>query len=290
MPMPNKRLVIDKDHGITTKPIPRRTEKRNIFMKKGKTKGVMRYLARQADIKRRKQTQRNRDKKMHQPFKHHKTRGSYFQFRRIETLVKNKHAEMKHWSMRIERKKNKNLQKQLRKHLKEVSVLLIIRIHRKKNLPPQIKKQMNNLRLLKPFNCVLVRNTKRLQLILNDILPFITFGIPTKETIRDLVLKRGRLIDEKTGNKSVIKSNMIIEKVLGKYDIICIEDIIHALSRNIKNNNKSIEIFDGVTNVMNPFELNRMHVPMRGLRTPFSKMGYWGYRGTYVNTFVEKII
>ncbi len=49
-------------------------------------------------------------------------------------------------------------------------------------------------------------------------------------------------------------------------------------------------IFDAVANKLNPFHLNTITIPMKGLKCPFNKLGYWGYRGTYINTFVEKII
>ena len=93
MPIPSKRLVITKEDGIKTEDIPRTTEKSTIFTKKNKKIGVIKFLNRKAKrINKKKQTQRIKDLKTHKPFKHHKTRGSNYQFRRLETLVKNKHS------------------------------------------------------------------------------------------------------------------------------------------------------------------------------------------------------
>ena len=92
MPVPRKRLVITKEDGIKTEDIPSRTEKAPIFTKKGKKIGVMKFLSRRANIQRKKATQREKDIRTHRPYKHLKTRGSSFRFKRIETLIKNKHS------------------------------------------------------------------------------------------------------------------------------------------------------------------------------------------------------
>jgi len=48
--------------------------------------------------------------------------------------------------------------------------------------------------------------------------------------------------------------------------------------------------FDAVSKAINPFDLNRLHMPLRGLKSPYSKKGYWGFRGKYISKFVEKLI
>lgn len=207
---------------------------------------------------------------------------------------------MKHWSKVMERRRNPKYKQKLNDQLRGASILLIIRIHRKKNVPKKMLYKLNKLRLFRAWDAVIIRNEAYLKSILIDLLPYITFGIPTKEVIRDLVLKRGRLIDENNNNdkdnRCAIKSNVIVEKILGKYGVICIEDIIHILSTDPNENNdkhetlSGEEIFDGVANAINPFGLNKINVPMKGLKTPFNKCGYWGFRGTFINTFAEKLI
>ena len=44
-----------------------------------------------------------------------------------------------------------------------------------------------------------------------------------------------------------------------------------------------------MANAINPFELNTIEIPMKGLKMPFNKFGYWGFRGTFINKFVEKL-
>ena len=208
---------------------------------------------------------------------------------------------MVHQSRMIERRINPSYKTKLSQQLRGASIILIVRIHRKKNVPKQMKKKLHQIGLFRTWDAVIIRNTQELRSILVEILPFITFGIPSKEAIRDLVLKRGRLRNSELGNKTgdqartVIKSNVIVEKILGKYGIICIEDLIHVLSSDPKDIDEyeglsGIDIFDGVANAINPFPLNTITIPIKGLRGPFNKYGYWGFRGTFINTFVEKII
>merc|ERR1712129_381073 len=286
-------------------------EKSVIFTQAQMKTNIVRHLRRRGRMRKRKSTQKQRDRRTHQAYKHRRAPGSNYHFQRIETLVKNKHSKMKHWSKAMQRRKNPMYRKKLNEQLRGVNVLLIVRIHRKKNIPHKLLSKMHTLRLFQPWDAVIVRKTATLQFVLRDILPFVTFGVPSKEIIRDLILKRGRFFAEdfhgqkarKKMNRIVIKSNVIIEKVLGKYNVICMEDMIDALhaQNDEKNTDAMVElengtsikqsvVFDGVANALNPFNLNAIAIPMKGLRSPFNKLGYWGYRGTFINSFVEKIV
>merc|ERR1712087_580053 len=97
-------------------------------------------------------------------------------------------------------------------------------------------------------------------------------------------------------------SNVQAEKALGKFGVLCVEDIVDILSSDPMPKDESerqVELHDGrvmdkserfdeVARRINPFRLNAIKVPVKGLRTPFNKRGYWGYRGSFINTFVEK--
>eukprot|EP00485_Elphidium_margaritaceum_P004251 CAMPEP_0202696126 /NCGR_PEP_ID=MMETSP1385-20130828/9469_1 /ASSEMBLY_ACC=CAM_ASM_000861 /TAXON_ID=933848 /ORGANISM="Elphidium margaritaceum" /LENGTH=307 /DNA_ID=CAMNT_0049352237 /DNA_START=48 /DNA_END=968 /DNA_ORIENTATION=- len=307
MPVPKTRIVVTKDDGIKTERIPRRTEKARMFLKKGRTIGAMQRLTEKAgkfDRRKAKQgTQRLKDLNLRKPFKHLKTRGSSFQFRRIETLVKNRHSKMKHWSLCMQRHKNPKYRQILHRQVKDVPTLLIVRLHRRKNIPKNILVQLAHLGLAKAWDCVLVRNTPSLQQTLVDVMAFVTFGAPSTALVRDLVMKRGRVHESATASdnpraqKVAIKSNVIVEKILGEFGVICIEDIIHVLNSNptAKNANDDddddkednhvvledgtkkhkADVFDGVANALNPFKLNSINVPIRGLSCPFNKRGYW---------------
>ncbi len=58
--------------------------------------------------------------------------------------------------------------------------------------------------------------------------PYVTYGYLTRETISKLIYKRGYM--KENGFRIPIENNEQIEKNLGKYGIICIEDLIHEIA------------------------------------------------------------
>eukprot|EP01083_Nonionella_stella_P137667 418861_1 len=103
-------------------------------------------------------------------------------------------------------------------------------------------------------------------------------------------------------NGAVNKSTVVVERVMSQYGVICVEDMIDALAQEEDDKEDKFVVmhdgtkllktdrFDAIANALNPFQLNTITIPMRGLKCPFNHLGYWGYRGTYINTFVEKIL
>merc|ERR1712124_244266 len=63
--------------------------------------------------------------------------------------------------------------------------------------------------------------------ILDFIESNVTYGYPSYKVVRKLVYMRGFV--KIKGNKILISNNFIIEKFLGKFDIICIDDLINAI-------------------------------------------------------------
>lgn len=57
--------------------------------------------------------------------------------------------------------------------------------------------------------------------------PYITWGFPNLKSVRELIYKRG--FAKIKLQRIPITSNTIIEKKLGKFNIICVEDLIHEI-------------------------------------------------------------
>lgn len=57
--------------------------------------------------------------------------------------------------------------------------------------------------------------------------PYITWGYPNLKSVRELMYKRG--FAKINGQRIPITSNQIIEDKLGKFNIICTEDLIHEI-------------------------------------------------------------
>ena len=104
------------------------------------------------------------------------------------------------------------------------------------------------LRLRQLHNGVFVKLNKATIQMIRLIEPYITYGYPNLETISKLVYKRGYVKED--GARIPIQSNEQIEKHLGKYEIICAEDLIHEIANCGPH-------FKEASNFLWPFKLNK---------------------------------
>lgn len=105
---------------------------------------------------------------------------------------------------------------------------------------------LNSLRLGQLFNAALLKNNEETTALLKLIEPYVTWGYPSTNTVRELIFKHGFLsIDSK---KVAIDSNKLIEDSLGESGVICIEDIVHELF-NVTDN------FDKIKQLLMPFKV-----------------------------------
>jgi large subunit ribosomal protein L7e len=94
-------------------------------------------------------------------------------------------------------------------------------------MDPKPRKVLTLLRLRQLHNGVFIRLNKATIQMIRLIEPFITYGYPNKESIAKLIYKRGFLKSD--GGRIPIQANEQIEKHLGKFGIICVEDLIHEI-------------------------------------------------------------
>lgn len=63
--------------------------------------------------------------------------------------------------------------------------------------------------------------------MLRRVEPYIAYGYPNLKSVRELIYKRGY---GKVGKDRIpLTDNSVIEGVLGKHGIICMEDLIHEI-------------------------------------------------------------
>merc|ERR1719378_1245529 len=103
------------------------------------------------------------------------------------------------------------------------------------------------MRLRQINNGVFIKMNKATQNMLRIVEPYITYGCPNLKAVRDLIYKRGFV--KVDGNRTPITSNEIIEQSLGKFGIICVEDLIHEILTVGPN-------FKYASNFLWPFKLN----------------------------------
>jgi large subunit ribosomal protein L7e len=69
--------------------------------------------------------------------------------------------------------------------------------------------------------------TKATLEMLKVVEPWIAYGYPNLKTVRELIYKRGYGKVDK--QRIALTDNAIIEASLGKYGIVCMEDLIHEI-------------------------------------------------------------
>jgi len=124
---------------------------------------------------------------------------------------------------------------------------LVVRIRGINGVHPKVRKCLKLFRLRQINNAVFVKLNKATINMLRIAEPYITWGYPNLKTVKELVYKRG--FGKVNKQRIALTDNTIIEKALGKQNVICMEDIVHEVLTVGKE-------FKKVSNFLWPFKLN----------------------------------
>ena len=123
--------------------------------------------------------------------------------------------------------------------------------------------------------------------MLKIVEPFVAYGYPNLKTVRELIYKRGygKVKNEKHSypQRIALTDNQIIEDNLGKYDVICMEDLIHEIYFVGPN-------FKQASNFLWPFKLSS---PTGGFRQRkfkhYVEGGDLGNREERINNLIQQM-
>ncbi|OKL62200.1 60S ribosomal protein L7 [Talaromyces atroroseus] len=163
----------------------------------------------------------------------------------------------------------------------EPKLVFVIRIKGINKIAPKPRKILQLLRLLQINNGVFIRLNKATAEMLTIIDPYIAYGYPNLKTVRELVYKRG--YGKVNGQRIPLSDNQIIEENLGKYGIVCVEDLIHEIYTVGPN-------FKQASNFLWPFKLSN---PTGGFHSRkfnhFIEGGDTGNREDNINSLVRQM-
>ncbi len=110
-------------------------------------------------------------------------------------------------------------------------VAFVIRIRGINAMPPKEKKILRLLRLRQIQNGVFVKLNYATIRMLQRVEPYITYGYPNLKSVKELIYKRGfgKVGARGAWQRIPLSDNRIIEKALGKHNIICVEDLVHEI-------------------------------------------------------------
>jgi len=163
----------------------------------------------------------------------------------------------------------------------EAKLAFVIRIRGINQVHPKVRKALQLFRLRQINNGVFVKLNKATLNMLRICEPHITWGYPNLKSVRDLIYKRGFVkIDHR---RTPITSNTVIEQVLGKKDIICVEDLVHELFTVGQN-------FKYASNFLWPFKLNTPTGGWRKKTNHYVEGGDFGNREDKINALLRLMV
>ncbi|KAJ5096134.1 60S ribosomal protein L7 [Penicillium alfredii] len=109
----------------------------------------------------------------------------------------------------------------------EPKLVFVVRIKGINKIAPKPRKILQLLRLLQINSGTFIRLTKATQEMLTIVNPYIAYGYPNLKSVRELLYKRG--YGKLNKQRVPLTDNQLIEEHLGKYGIVCMEDLIHEI-------------------------------------------------------------
>eukprot|EP00850_Spirogloea_muscicola_P014027 SM000098S25107 [mRNA] locus=s98:272544:274240:- [translate_table: standard] len=162
----------------------------------------------------------------------------------------------------------------------EAKLLFVIRIRGINDLHPKTRTILQLLRLRQIFNGVFMKVNKATINMLQRVEPYVTFGYPNLKSVKELIYKRGYgKVDKR---RIALTDNAIIEGALGKYGIICIEDLIHEIYTVGPH-------FKEANNFLWPFKLSAPNGGLKMKRRHYIEGGDAGNRETKLNNLIRRM-
>jgi len=162
----------------------------------------------------------------------------------------------------------------------ESRIIFAVRIRGINAMDPKTRKILQLLRLRQVHNGVFVKVNAASLNMLRLVEGYITYGTPNRKTVQDLIYKRG--FGKVNHQRIPLSNNQVIHQELGKFGIVCIEDLIHEIWTVGTH-------FKEVNNFLWPFKLSS---PLGGYKykgSHFTEGGDYGNREELINNLVRQM-
>ncbi|XP_067125565.1 large ribosomal subunit protein uL30 [Centruroides vittatus] len=163
----------------------------------------------------------------------------------------------------------------------EPKLAFVIRIRGINGVSPKPRKVLQLFRLRQINNGVFIKLNKATINMLRIAEPYITWGYPNLKVVRELIYKRG--FGRVSHRRVPLTDNSIIEQRLGKYGIICMEDLIHEIYTVGPH-------FKKASNFLWHFKLNNPKGGWRKKTVHYVEGGDFGNREENLNVLLKKMI
>ena len=150
--------------------------------------------------------------------------------------------------------------------------------------PKTVRRTLSTLRLRKVHEGVFLQYTPHIRKMLHLVEPYVLYGIPSVETIGDLVRRRGFCkID---GKRVQLSDNNIIEENLGDAGLICVEDLIAVLT----SKDMDADAFGKVAKFLWPFRMGARKSKFQKRLLDMKDGKLYGDQGEVMNGYIREML
>jgi len=153
-------------------------------------------------------------------------------------------------------------------------VYAVVRVRGTVNVRHDIKKTLEMLRLNRVNHCVLVEESESYKGMLQKAKDYITWGEIEKDTLVELIKKRGRLIGDKPLDDDYVKSATSYKSI---------EELAEAI---IEGKIKYRELPE----IKPVFRLSPPRKGYEGIKRAYTVGGALGYRGKDINDLIKRML
>lgn len=153
-------------------------------------------------------------------------------------------------------------------------VYAVVRVRGTVNVRHDIKKTLEMLRLNRVNHCVLVEENESYKGMLQKAKDYITWGEIEKDTLVELIKKRGRLIGDKPLDDGYVKSATSYKSI---------EELAEAI---IEGKIKYRELPE----IKPVFRLSPPRKGYEGIKRAYTVGGALGYRGKDINDLIKRML
>merc|ERR1712054_706237 len=181
--------------------------------------------------------------------------------------------------------KDKRVQayKSAEKYVKEYRALAKqrVRIRGLNDMHPKTKKILQIMRLRQMNMGVFMKISKVSNEMLKRVEPYLSYGYPNLKSVRELIYKRG--FGKINKQRLPLNDNSVVERALGKFGIICVEDLIHEIYTVGPH-------FREANNFLWPFKLRPAKGGQAKKRKGFCEGGQAGNREDNMNALIQNML
>merc|ERR1712144_61917 len=163
----------------------------------------------------------------------------------------------------------------------EAKLMFVVRIRGLADMHPKTRKILNLMRLNQMNIGVFMKVSKAATEMLKRVEPYLSYGYPSVKSVRDLIYKRG--YGKINKQRIPLNDNAVVEKGLGKYGIMCMEDLVHEIFTVGPH-------FREANNFLWPFKLRPAKGGQAKKRLGFNEGGQAGNREENMDALIAKML